>query len=121
MLPDLAEPGAPDFWDSYPPGTDKTDETRAAEPALVEAEAELLLIQLEAEVRRIEQRDFGDNFPPVLAIVCETWLGVARDLAANIEREAARGVDALEVLRRMPDNIQESVSNWMAQHLGTVA
>jgi hypothetical protein len=78
-------------------------------------DAEHLLGEVQAEVTRIT-RDFGGKLPAVLGNVLRTWLDVAKDLAANLERERARGFEVLAVLQRMPDNIHASVVIWNRLH-----
>jgi hypothetical protein len=66
-----------------------------------QAEAERLLAELQAEAQRAEreQRALGRGFSPALAAVVADLLAVAAEYARDPAAEAARGWDALELLR----------------------
>jgi hypothetical protein len=80
-------------------------------PSWNAAEADHLLVRLRAEVERVI-RSFGSNVPQDLANVLRTWLEVAEGYVQDHEKEAARGFDVMAALRRLPENVRESVTNW---------
>src|SRR5262249_5594670 len=90
----------------------------APQPTWDQAEAERLVSELCAEIRR-PPAPSGDPSPAALANVFDTWNEVANALIANHEAEHARGFDVLEALRHMPDNVRQSVANWRAAHEST--
>jgi hypothetical protein len=67
-------------------------------PSWDQAAADALLVELRAEVARIEQ-SFRGKLPPALSNVLSDALAIAEGYVANHQEEAARGWDALELLR----------------------
>jgi hypothetical protein len=63
------------------------------------AEANRLLEELRVDIRRIESVDFGGRPPTPLQHVLADALVIAEGFIANHELEAARGWDALDLLR----------------------
>lgn len=64
-----------------------------------QAEADRLLAELRSAVGRARWREFGGKFPAHLGNVVGDLLAVAEGYVANREAEAARGWDAMRLLR----------------------
>lgn len=64
-----------------------------------QVEAERLLAHLREELARIERQKCRGRFPPELANVVADGLGIADGCVRNHEQEAARGWDAMQLLR----------------------
>jgi len=64
-----------------------------------QAEAERLLAQLREALARVEAAVVAGEAPAARADALRTWLEVAEGFVSDREREAARGWDALELLR----------------------
>jgi hypothetical protein len=64
-----------------------------------QAEADRLLAELREQASWSRSEDFGGRFPEVVGHVVEDLLAVAEGYVANQEQEAARGWDALQLLR----------------------
>ena len=73
------------------------------QPALAfawdQAEAEPLLAQLREALARVEAAVVAGVAPAARAAALRTWLEVAEGFVSDRDREAARGWDALELLR----------------------
>jgi hypothetical protein len=68
-------------------------------PPWDQAEADRLLTELRDGLARIERERYRGRFPPLLAKVVGGGLAVCETYVRDHEREAARGWDALELLR----------------------
>jgi hypothetical protein len=64
-----------------------------------QAEADRLLVRLRDVLARVEAAVAAGNAPAVRAAALRTWLDVAEGFVKDREREAARGWDALELVR----------------------
>jgi hypothetical protein len=74
-------------------------------------EAEVLLAGIQSDVERVKTQ-FGDSLPTVLGNVLEDAVAIARDYVRGHEKEAARGWDAMELLR----GLRRSVGQWVANY-----
>jgi hypothetical protein len=88
----------------------------SAVSVLPSSESEPLLNRLRDEVARLERVDFGGNLPAPLAHVLADAVVIAESYAANQEAEAARGWDALQLLRGMVPYVRRCVGNWRAMN-----
>jgi hypothetical protein len=77
-----------------------------------QGEADALLTELRAEVARIEREEFRGQMPGPLANVFADALDIATGYVRNHDIEAARGWDALELLRGMIRQIRLCCENW---------
>jgi hypothetical protein len=68
-------------------------------PPFDQAEADAILADLRRQLAEVERRQYGGKFPPVLATVVNDCLEVAAGYARDHELEAARGWDAMKLLR----------------------
>jgi hypothetical protein len=68
-------------------------------PPWDQAEADRLLTRLRDGLAQIERDQYSGKFPPHLAIVTANGVKVCEAYAQDHEREAARGWNALELLR----------------------
>ena len=85
--------------ESAPPGYEENEENEET-PPWDQAEAERLLDHLRREVARLEAAWPGGKFPPGQANVVQIAVEVCESYATNYDLEAARGWDALALLRR---------------------
>jgi hypothetical protein len=75
------------------------------------AEAEQLLEELRAEVRRIESKDFAGRPPDALRRVLADALAIGQGYIDNHAAEAARGWDALALLRGLKRHVHQCAAN----------
>ena len=75
-----------------------------------------LLTRLRDEVAHVENIDFGGHLPHPLAHVLADAVVIAESYAANLELEAARGWDAMKLLRGMVPYVRRCVENWKAMN-----
>ena len=79
---------------------EQSEESELTPAPFDHAEAERLLDHLRREVARLQAAWPGGKFPPVKANVVQIAVEVCESYATNYDLEAARGWDALALLRR---------------------
>jgi hypothetical protein len=79
------------------------------------AAADSLLTNLRADVARLKQ-DLDGAVPPALAAVAADLLSLAEGYVRDHEREAIRGWDALELLRRLRPALLGAVANALREN-----
>jgi hypothetical protein len=79
-----------------------------------QAEAERLLAELRDEVKRAEALDFGGQPPPLFKTLAADLLAQAEGYIRDHDKEAARGWDALELLRGVEPVLRGVVSRLRA-------
>src|SRR5262249_35845756 len=75
------------------------------------AAAARLLAELQAEVERIEAREFGGRLPEPLQSVLTDALALGEQYVRDHAAEAARGWDALELLRGLVPHVRRCAAN----------
>jgi hypothetical protein len=85
---------------------------RPAAPARDRAEAQRLLAAVHQAAEDVRQQEFGGIWPPDLGAVVGDLLAVAAGYVENLESEAARGWDALGLLRGVRPTLRQAVRNW---------
>jgi hypothetical protein len=81
------------------PPAERASQASGSVPPWDQAEADRLLTELRDGLARIERKRYRGKFPPHLATVTTSGLAVCEGYVANHATEAARGWDALELLR----------------------
>jgi hypothetical protein len=92
----------------------RAEEANQLPSAWDQAAAERLLADLRAEVKRAVALDFGGRPPPLFRAVAANLLAQAEGYVANRDVEAARGWDALELLRGVMPVLRGVVANVRA-------
>jgi hypothetical protein len=83
---------------------------RPAPPA--QAEAERLLAELRSQVEDVRHKEFFGTLPAELANVLDDALAIGEGYIRDHEAAAARGWDALELLRGLQGHVRRCVENW---------
>jgi hypothetical protein len=79
------------------------------------AAAEVSLVELRAEISRVET-ELGGALPEPLATLLADAVVIGKRYISNHELEARRGWDAMELLRDLLPHVRMVVANWKKQH-----
>ncbi len=93
------------------PGYDGNDRNDKTPSAWDHAEAERLLAELCAEVKRLTREQFGGDRPTLFRTLADDLVAIGEGYIRNYDAEAIRGWDALDLLRGLKPILLRMTTN----------